>query len=503
MSTLLAFRPTQDENRHVRPASDSLRMQTQTPRLCLIIFLTLVLPLGVILAFVTPLGGVADETAHALRAESLSHGEILGYRALIHLPDGSPRMAAGVSADTGIADAAMVDGPGQWVTPDMLRQARAAQWHGRLSFAEITPLALYMPIFYLPASIAMAAVHLAQYGPADAYLAGRLINLFVFGLIGMLALTVARRGHAILLCTLALPMEVSLAASLNQDGLLVATAVLAVAFLTRAEQAQGLADRQPAPSSFWLAGVLLLGLVALAKIPYAGLLLLAYPLGADQGRMRRLMLIGLSAVPALVWTGFAMGHIATPWPPLPLYNAGPLWPGPEIRYFTSPDATAQLHVLLADPARIVTLTLQSLWAKKAILLEFIGILGFVSLRLPTPLYILWGIALVSAMLADRQKSDAGVWNLPYQTALLVMLGLIVIAIYMSQYLSWTRVGFPIVQGPTGRYFLPLLPATSFLLPRLFWRGVPWPALFVIPVALAAVASLIIIPFSVLDGFYAP
>ncbi|MCB8881551.1 DUF2142 domain-containing protein [Acidisoma cellulosilytica] len=506
MSGLIAFRTTGEDEGEIRPADGrrDLQNDARMPRLCLIIFLALVLPLGIILAFVTPLGGVADETAHALRAESLSHGEIIGYRAIIQLPDGSPRRAAGVSADLGIVAAAMVQGPGEWVTPARLHEAHRARWQGHLSFAEITPLALYMPIFYAPAAIAMAAMRAIHAGPAEAYLSGRLINLFVFALIGMLALSIARRGHAVLLCTLALPMEISLAASLNQDGLLIATAVLAVALLTREEE-QVLAlfgRRRPSPD--WIAAAGLLGVIALAKIPYVGLLLmLVFPIRTRRDCGLRLVLAALCAVPALGWAGYAMSQIATPWPPLPLYRAGPFWPGPAVRFFTSPDAAAQMLVLAADPLRVLTLTLRSLWLQKGIVLEFIGVLGFVSLRLPAPLYALWALALLSALLADRQQTRPSGFGRRDQFVLFTMLGLITVAIYMSQYLTWTKVGFPIVQGPTGRYFLPLLPATAFLVPRARLLDAAPPSLLLLPVAAAAMASLIVTPLCVLDGFYAP
>lgn len=503
----LTFREGRESAARVRPAGRPHDGQTapQMPRLCLIIFLVLVLPLGIMLAFITPLGGVADETAHALRAESLSHGEILGLRTMIHLPDGSLHAAAGVSADLGLAGAAMVDGPGQWVTADTIRHARAAAWQGERHFAEITPLALYVPVFYAPAALAMAALRLVSASPAESFLAGRLVNLAVFALIGILALSIARRGHAVLLCTLALPMEVSLAASLNQDGLLIATAVLALACLTRSAEAPSFTQQDRwAPSPAWIAAALLLGLIAFAKIPYAGLLLLlVFPIEARSACAVRLLIAILCAAPALGWAFYAMTHIAAPWPPLPPYHAGPLYPGPPTDIFTSPDAAAQLKVLVAQPFRILTLTLQSLWAKKALVLEFIGILGFVSLRLPPPLYALWALALLAAVIADHQHSRPGSFRIRDQVTLAVMLGLIVIAIYMSQYLSWTRVGFPIVQGPTGRYFLPLLPATLFLLPQLGRRDLGPPALLLLPIAIAAAASLIVTPLCVLDGFYAP
>ena len=55
------------------------------------------------------------------------------------------------------------------------------------------------------------------------------------------ALLLARRGRALLFCVLAFPMSLSLGASLNEDGLLIATAVFgfalgaALAFWQRGE----------------------------------------------------------------------------------------------------------------------------------------------------------------------------------------------------------------------------------------------------------------------------
>lgn len=479
-------------------------------RLSLLIFLCLVLPLGLILACVTPAGGVADEAAHALRAESLAHGEILGYRHAIRLADGTRRMAAGVTADPGLLGAMAVHRPGQWVTAQQLRAAQAAPWAGVRRFVEITPLALYMPIFYLPAALAMRTVEWLQGGPAAALQAARLINLLVYALLGFAALRTARVGHGLLLCILALPMEVSLAASLNQDGLLIATSVLALALLTRADGPSPWrgAGAAPLPTS-WLFATLLLGLVTLVKLPYAGLLALTIlPLEARRACALRAALATLAGLPALAWTAYAMRHISVPWPPLPAYAAGPLWPGPGQPVFTAPDALAQLHVLLAAPSRIVTLTLHSiLFIDHALLLQAIGVLGFLSLRLPLWLYGLWSLALAAACLLDRLHGTPPAPRLRHRDAALLFFALAatVIAIYMSQYLTWTQVGESRVVGPSGRYFLPLLPALILLCPGGFatrhaalLRGVGF-----LLIAAAALCSLAAVPLCVLDGFYAP
>ena len=491
------------------PARAGAATMKSARRVSLLIFLCLVLPLGLILALVTPPGGVADEAAHALRAESLGHGEILGHRATIRLPDGRLVEVAGVEADPGLLGAMAVTGPGQWVTTDRLGAARAAQWAGQRRFAEITPLALYMPVFYVPAALAMRITELLQGGPAAALLAARLINLFVYALLGFAALRTARIGHGLLLCALSVPMEVSLAASLNQDGLLIASTVLALALLTRADGPapwRGAAARS-LPTS-WLLAALLLGLTALAKLPYASLLLLlVLPIEAKRTCLLRACLTSVIALPALAWTGFAMWHISAPWPPLPPYHAGPLWPGSGTRVFLSPDATAQLRVLLAAPSRIVTLTLRSILANHALALQFIGVLGFLSLRLPLWLYALWSLALLAAAALDRLHPALPPARLRARdaAAILFALAMAVVAIYMSQYLTWTRVGGMRVLGPSGRYFLPLLPALVLLCPGgIATRQAPVlrGACFLL-IAAAALGSLVAVPLCILDGFYAP
>ncbi|GAB0117080.1 DUF2142 domain-containing protein [Acidisoma sp. 7E03] len=479
-------------------------------RLSLLIFLCLVLPLGLILAITTPAGGVADEAAHTLRAESLAHGEILGYRDIVPLADGSLRTAAGVTADPGLLGAMAVTGPGQWVTPQRLAAARHAEWAGMRRFVEITPLALYMPVFYLPSALAMRIVEQAHGGPAAAMLGGRLVNLFVYALLGFAALRTARNGHGLLLCALALPMEVSLAASLNQDGLLIATAVLAMALLTRADGAapwRG-AGAPPLPQA-WLVATLLLGLIALVKLPYAGLLALTVlPLEARRACALRAGVAGLAALPALLWTGYAMGHISVPWPPLPPYVAGPLWPGPGHPLFTAPDARAQLTVLFAAPSRILTLTLHSiLHIAPALAMQTIGVLGFLSLRLPLWLYALWVTTLVAAATTDRLHEAPPPARFRTRDAVFLIFALAgsVIAIYMSQYLTWTPVGGAWVVGPCGRYALPLLPALILFCPGGFVTR--HAALLrhggFLLIACAALCSLAVVPFCVLDGFYAP
>ena len=61
----------------------------------------------------------------------------------------------------------------------------------------------------------------------------RLCMLAAFLVLGGVALYVAAYGEALLFCVLLMPMTLSLAGSLNQDGILIGLACLSAAAMTR------------------------------------------------------------------------------------------------------------------------------------------------------------------------------------------------------------------------------------------------------------------------------
>ncbi|TXM95614.1 hypothetical protein FV219_17995, partial [Methylobacterium sp. WL122] len=68
-------------------------------RLWLGAFLLLAMPLCLVLALAVPLGEVADEPSHLMRAASLAQGQLVGHRETITRPDGRAAIAAGVRVD--------------------------------------------------------------------------------------------------------------------------------------------------------------------------------------------------------------------------------------------------------------------------------------------------------------------------------------------------------------------------------------------------------------------
>ena len=461
-----------------------------------LLYLIVAVPSLAMMLVLTPLGSVADETAHFVRIAALAEGHVVGWRGTMTTPAGSQLAVTGIDADKAVLRALdwRAGGPVRWTPDDRF-------------FAELGNIGTYLPFFYAPGALGYGIAKAAGASPVETAQAARLVSSLVFLLLGVLTLRIAVRGHAVLMATLSVPMTLSLGASLNQDGLFIATGALGAACMTRVIAARA-EDRTDVTALLGAMGcIALLALVKLPYFPLAAVLVLPFGAGTGIVPVRELAVrVGqavLVVVPGAAWAAYGVARIALPYPRAP-YEAGPLWPGPRPAPFTSTDPKAQMQVLLNPPTRLVTLPLVYLLTPiiaLGLMVSGIGILGSLDVTLPRWLYLLWiapfaGIAWL--WLRPAPRGLRGTARAGIRLDLAVLLAAIVasvFAIVLSQYLTWTNVGDALIQGPQGRYFLPLL-AFLCLLPSRDPRsrvpsaaGLAWlPALValigIVPVALS-------------------
>lgn len=465
-----------------------------------VLFVAVALPTCTTLALLTPLGQVADEPAHVLRAASLLHGQWIGRRGP-YSENGATRVRAGLDVDGALLG--VQDSPFRpKLTEERVAEVRGQGWAGSKTFYPVPNVAIYMPAFYVPAAIGMGVAKRAGAGPFAATYAARLANVACFVGLGLAALLLARRGHALLFCTLMLPMTVSLAASVNQDGLIIVASVLAAALLTRSDVPTAAEPALPRGFAYWTAG-LLLAVVTAAKPPYAPLLLmllLPLPPVREWWRLQRPLLLRAVLVlalllPGLLWSWIAVTTVATPFSKPP-YEPGPFWLGSRPALFTETDAAAQFSILIAEPLRFLSIPWITIIHDPALLPSAVGVLGWLAVLLPEALYTLWYMAIFAALLCDLMARRTGTrqGNLTDLAFGVAAAAMCVLGIYLSQYLSWTLVGNPTVQGPSGRYLLPILPFLALSLPVLqVWRSGWLRAGLVALPAIAALVSAIILP----------
>lgn len=483
-------------------------------RLCLVwLFVLLALPLGIFAATVIPVGQVVDEQTHAIRADSLLYGDIIGHRKTVTDSNGNLVVQAGVTADAALiavvtSEVRPVDPHPAPLTDAQFQRSVSQGWSEYPQFVGIYTLAGYMPVFYLPGAVAIGGTRLLGGTPYDAYLAIRLVNLACFVLLGALALNVTRHARGLLFATLLLPMTVNLAASANQDGLLIAAIALAMALMSAAIARAAENARVTATRQYWFAAALM-ACVCTVKPPYlplAGMLLLPLPrYGAWRGETRELgwraLGLLLVAIPTLAWMWLLMRHASVP-RNLPPYEAGPLWPGSRPAIFTGTDIGAQLQVLMADKLRLFTLEWNDLTGGPDRWQEVIGVLGWLNFKLPSWLYGIWLAGLAGSAASDMlDRPAAGSRNLWDALFLLLAAIATVLTIYWSQYLTWIPVGMPF-SSAQGRYFLPLLPFLGLAIAGVIGtRSQVIPrALLLLPVCAASV-DLVALPRLLIRFYY--
>ncbi len=415
------------------------------------------------MAVLTPPGLVNDEPDQMVRAEALLHGAFIGQRQEQIADDGRHFISAGVFADPAIIWAsASAD---QKITQSTLTSIAKVQWTNQNTFIVLDPIAINFPIFYLPPAIGIKLTQVLGGTPYQAVFLARIAAYLVSSFIGLLALIIARRGQAMIFVTLAMPMTVSLAASCDPDGPFIAVTALGAALMSR---------------GMWRRGACCLAVAILVKPPYA-LFALAYLLPLPpvkawimERRMmfRRFREMLLIILPAIAWFLYAIWFVSAP-EPRPAYHPGPLWPDNSDITLYATNVMLQLHVIIAHPIKFLSMVSNDFTNdvyRNNFVTSAIGILDWLRIPLPNFLYSLWLLAIGGAVVADILV-DTPIGPQWHDT--LMLIGVIigtVLLIWLSEYLTWTNVGMAHIEGPQGRYLLPILPIFGLALPRLRFMG---------------------------------
>jgi uncharacterized membrane protein len=439
--------------------------------------------LGLVMLVLQPAFSVPDEWPHFLRAYHLSEGKIYAHR------ENGPTSNVGDLFPVSMWQTMVMLHSNvprdNLMQPDLKKTAAALDMPldpGERHFQPFPNTALYSPVPYLPAALAIALSRAAGASPLAMFYCGRAANLIVFLLLAGWAVKttpILRTSFAILAL---LPMSLFLSASLSADAMTLGFALCAIAATFRAafqtssgQNSAGGRQRAEAsiqntetnyclpPTDNSLLGsrqlallVVLFSLLALCKQAYFPLTLLFFiiPVRACGSWRRYLgaaaLVIGVPLVLNLGWAATVK----------PIYF--PLMPGV--------DPAAHLRFTLSRPWGY-TLDMLHVMRDDYLWLNMVGILGWQGVILPKMVRIaLWVSLGLSAVVGGVRKRGVGDRRLPSSPLLPFRSRMIVLAVYLVGVvavitlvnLSWQAAGVKGVVGLQSRYFLPLVPLLLLL-----------------------------------------
>jgi uncharacterized membrane protein len=322
--------------------------------------------------------------------------------------------------------------------------------------------AAYSPLLYLPGSAAIRASKLLHASVPFSFYAARLANLVVFSALVGLAVFLLDGQITYILLLAFLPAALYSAASVSQDSLLIALAIVIASALTALYQSKH------TRVAFACLGAALL-LLTSGKLPYLPLLgLLAVPFlfpgGAKRFAQYRLLALacaGVSVLYALAWY-----HVAKD-----IRIANIMTSAHEAHMV---DAQAQLRSILHHPmhfAGTLYRTNFTSFANSDLLEIFGGMFGYRNggpVLMPSLFVFVW--LLITCYSFARSTAATAVQRLPRPVVFYVLCGgailCSILLVQLALYMQWSPVGGSYIFGLHGRYYLPLAIITVSLLPML-------------------------------------
>jgi uncharacterized membrane protein len=297
----------------------------------------------------------------------------------------------------------------------------------------------YTFVPYLPQALGIALARTAGLGPLPVFYAGRLANLLLCVVLFFWAIRLWPVGRLAFGMITLLPITVQQCATYTPDAATLSAAFLLLALLLR------LALRLEPPAGVRTM-VLLLSLtawLALCKVPYVLLLLLylAVPMSQLGGWKRYLVTaVGMAAVVLCC---------------LPLINHGRNYVPNRINGNREVAIDKQLEFIRTHPVRYTKIVAASVAVYGQLWFDQLGYLGWLETKVNPLALHLYLLVLLLVALGD----PTGRAPVPGHVKLLALAASVAcfVMIVTACYLCGCVPGAKLIDGPQGRYFLPLLP----------------------------------------------
>lgn len=394
---------------------------------------------GLLILFVTPPFQTPDEVNHFLRAYSVSDGNIIDIKIN---NDAGNYLPADIDKFISSGSALFVPEPIK-ISKDDIKNSKAINITETNKFYEYNNTVLYSPIAYMPQAVGIKSAQIFTNLIYWIFTAGRIFNLLFYIILGYFAIKSIPFLKWTTVLIMLLPMNLSLAASLSPDAVLLSLCIL---YFSKILEYTFDKNYELNWQKISLLGALAI-LISLIKQSWLFVLfVLIIPKnkwGKDYWTKLSAILIP-SFLVTLIWTKFAASLY------FPLNNSNP---SEQTKYIIS-------HTI----NYIIVLFKSLIYQSRCLFRECIGVLGWLNILFKPVFYIITPIfGILNVIFCKNNFKDE--FKLPKINNIVLISLILLIITYLCTtiYVSYTPVAFGKIIGLQGRYFeILLLPFAAFI-----------------------------------------
>lgn len=392
------------------------------------IFVSIVIPLGILYCLANPLGKVPDEDHHARKAIAISQGNF--FSKADKNGDAYEPINAKISELVTRSTSSYEDAYNRIKAEET--DEKIDMWY--------TTMALYSPICHLPQAFGFFITRIFGANVVVQCYAARLVNMLVaiFFMYEAIKL-IPFKKHIIMFLGL-LPITLNEFASMSSDALAISISIFYISYILylKYDKTKKIINKKD---------IVILTVssivIALNKIVYLPLCLLLFMLPKEKlGSLKRKNIIagvifGISTILNLVWLIYCSRFLVT-------FNPGV-------------NSAEQVKYILVNPIRYALVCFRTMNVYNQTFIMSLCGEGLGSYNAQASVLYVFPCLLLFATLFfandDKEREEFDIFSKLYMLAIFIS---IVVLIYTSIYVQWTPVGYPMVFGIQARYFLPII-----------------------------------------------
>ncbi len=305
---------------------------------------------------------------------------------------------------------------------------------------------VYPPLPYISAGLVMALASFLGGSPLILMYLGRITNLLIWVLMVYFAMKITPVHKWVFLLLALMPMTIFEAASLSADSFNLGLSFLTIAFFFKLAFKE---EKKSVENRDLMILLALLAMLSLSKVGYAILLILFFLIPSYKFSNKKIMISKF-----FIFLTLPVVFIAGIWNYLfkDIYISMP-------PAFAAASIPGQIAFISSNPLNFLQIIGHTIMEKEAFLVSFVGIFGWTEVPLPEIIVAIYLVALILVSMVDKSQLKI---NPKQKLVAFITFFAMFSLVILYEYVTFTPVGYDIIYGVQGRYFIPVAPLLFLL-----------------------------------------